>query len=902
MQQDSGLSSGRRLEYKYDAVGNRMYSTENFGGSSVGDLRTSYFAYDTMNRQILVDGTIDNNAYTNANLSETRGLRISYDFDGNRTREISGSGGWRQNEYYYDALGRLITTDELAYNWNNGNPVNDLIKRITRSYDKADRLVAIDLGHSEVQVSRYNTKGQLDAQAMILRDGFGYGYGAESLISNTYDAVGNLTQAQSRGTGYINTSTYTYRRLGDSYKQDLIETTQVMRQPGNFAWAAGGNGQIPITGNTWFTYDFDGALSYVNKFRAGSAMFDNDTNGIARSKRSWDDAGNQLPRTFNLTANGQVLGTWGNGERDFIAFQAIDTDFASGGQQTYQVRAGDTLRTIAAAVFGDAQLWYLIAEANALGDGDLRVGQTLLLPNRTATVHNNAATFEPYNAAKFVGDTMPYMPGPTAWQPSECAQVGIMVAAIAASILIGIAATAATVATLGLATVAVSPAAAILISAVIGAAAGATASMVSQGIMVAGKLQKEMNWAEVGISAGVGFATGLFSGGMSVLSSRAAAVALTAKSAGEAVKKTKTLLFFGSTFKSAISASKAGKAAMSTRQLKYLGARMLLEGALDAGVDAGAQGVRMAVGIQKKFEWGQTLSAFGSGAISGMAAKQNLDAYLTYRRPDIVPALTKTEAQVRSLVLSGTQMLNNRSTALALGARTALGGVVGASAGIGYDAALQGRDIASGKQSEWDWRRMGVSAAIGGSAGVLSGVAGKFMRASLELSALRTTIVGTAKIAHAAINYGVGSAEYRDALLGFGGELLGSGGFSTKRKTIGQLHEQREVQSQRIRNNNVLERGKELAEIRKLAAVTGSVQHITEVNKRAREALGMAAQRKRDNFSDGVSISRGSDLSLKDSLWTTGSKPLGSNGFDRGTAVRENELGFAVRSGLREYS
>ena len=53
---------------------------------------------------------------------------------------------------------------------------------------------------------------------------------------------------------------------------------------------------------------------------------------------------------------------------------------------------GDTLQTIAHSAYGDSSLWYRIADANGLsGNADLRVGQTLSIPNRVGTVHNYGA-------------------------------------------------------------------------------------------------------------------------------------------------------------------------------------------------------------------------------------------------------------------------------------------------------------------------------------------------------------------------------------------------------------------------------------------------------------------------------------------------------------------------------
>lgn len=767
----------RSLEYKYDAVGNRMYSREDFGGGFVGDWRTSYFAYDAMNRQTLVDGTVDN-ANGSWNLTESRGFRIDYDRDGNRIRETSGSGGWRQIDYRYDFLGRLIETERFTYTYSNGVENRNSNGKLRRWYDKADRLVAVELDGNKIQVSRYNSKGQLDAQAVVLTD---YGYGVESLTSNTYDSAGNLKTAVSRGTGYISTTNYTYGRMGENYKQTSIETIQRVRQPNHFEWGSN-TGQVDTPpGRTDLIYYFDGSLAMVNDTQsvAKTRFFRSDSTGTAIEKRMFPFSSVEAS---NLAVNGQVLGTWGSGQRDFVAYQAIDADFASGGRNIYQVRAGDTLRTIASTVFGDAQMWYLIADANAISDANLRVGQTLLIPNQIATIRNNAGTFEPYNVARFIGDTMPTVPGPAPWQPSQCQQIGVMVAAVVASIVIAAAATAATVFTLGTAAVAAYPAAGILISALIGAAAGAAASMASQGIMIAGRMQSEMNWADVGISAGVGFATGMFSGAMGIAASRAASAAKIAQSAGQAAKESKTMLFFGASFKSALNAKKTGDVVAYSRQLKYLRGRMLLEGSFNAVMDAGSQGVKLAIGQQEKFDWKQFGMAFGSGLMSGASPHQEA-AELAWNMK-YVPSKFK--------MLIQKSRINGNSAAVALASRTAIGGTFGALAGMAYDASQQFLDIHSGKMKSWDWNRFGASSAIGASAGALhlgAGVAGRLNeKTSLELGLFRKLITSSALLGHSALSYGVNSTSFMTRLADLNGTLLRSGlGGASRLKTRAKL-------------------------------------------------------------------------------------------------------------------
>lgn len=74
----------------------------------------------------------------------------------------------------------------------------------------------------------------------------------------------------------------------------------------------------------------------------------------------------------------------------------------------YPVRAGDTLRSIAQAAYGDADLWYEIASANGVAnDSELRVGQVLNTPTKVGGIHNSASTFAPYDPSRVVGSTEP---------------------------------------------------------------------------------------------------------------------------------------------------------------------------------------------------------------------------------------------------------------------------------------------------------------------------------------------------------------------------------------------------------------------------------------------------------------------------------------------------------------
>src|SRR6185369_14908505 len=93
-------------------------------------------------------------------------------------------------------------------------------------------------------------------------------------------------------------------------------------------------------------------------------------------------------------------------------YQPINADFATT-SSAYTVHSGDNLQSIAAALWGDNTLWYLIADANGLtGRETLKVGQTLVIPNKVTNIHNNSGTFAVYDAGKAMGDVNPTLPEP----------------------------------------------------------------------------------------------------------------------------------------------------------------------------------------------------------------------------------------------------------------------------------------------------------------------------------------------------------------------------------------------------------------------------------------------------------------------------------------------------------
>lgn len=317
------------------------------------------------------------------------------------------------------------------------------------------------------------------------------------------------------------------------------------------------------THTSTYSYDANGHLSSVSiaDGRPRTVSYVNDAAGQILERREIDGLSGGDPRQVWWFFDGKQVGATGNdGNDDPDYTTAIDermqvsgtgafrlgssqgtrhSDFdqaydslspgeGGGGGGAYTVRAGDTLASVAQASWGDASLWYLIADANGLtGAAALVPGQLLRVPAGLANLHNTADTFRPYDAARAIGDTAPTTPQP-AKAKKKCGGLGaILLAVVAVAVTVVVtagAAAALTGQTFGAAFGAMTGGAALggatagtWIAA--GVAGGAMGSLTSQGVGLATGLQDKFSWKAVGLSAlagGVGGglgASGLFGSG-----------------------------------------------------------------------------------------------------------------------------------------------------------------------------------------------------------------------------------------------------------------------------------------------------------------------------------------------------------------------------------------------------
>jgi hypothetical protein len=310
------------------------------------------------------------------------------------------------------------------------------------------------------------------------------------------------------GTAYTNTYATTYAKF-DGYKESQVAGSSTYFQ----------------AGATTSSYDRNGNLTAVSETFATS------------KNRSFvtDQAGHILRKTENgktqnyFYAGDKPLGSSGaltGADFDFN-YTPVSEQFPGTVPGSYVVSAGDTLRGIALAVFGDAQLWYLIADANGLKtDADLTAGRNLTIPNKVTNLRNAADTFKPYAPGAIIGDTTPTLPDPPPPPPvysssgggGGCGGFGAILVAVIAVVAVVMTAgvlAAPTVSTLagtwsaGVGALgagiggAVASGAAYSTALGIGsfALAGAVGSIASQAVGMAIGVQEEFSWGAVAMGA-----------------------------------------------------------------------------------------------------------------------------------------------------------------------------------------------------------------------------------------------------------------------------------------------------------------------------------------------------------------------------------------------------------------
>ena len=132
----------------------------------------------------------------------------------------------------------------------------------------------------------------------------------------------------------------------------------------------------------------------------------------------------QESESMHFTSSGNYLGEIGESKKkadgskgDFIntlKASQFKLPELSAGTPTfrYQVRQGDTLKALALSFYGNADYWYLIANANGVASDPtmpLVAGLSIEIPPR-GNVENNANSFKPMQVEHIIGNTLPSLP------------------------------------------------------------------------------------------------------------------------------------------------------------------------------------------------------------------------------------------------------------------------------------------------------------------------------------------------------------------------------------------------------------------------------------------------------------------------------------------------------------
>jgi YD repeat-containing protein len=645
-------SAPTSVAWEYDKVGNIRHMAATFrymdqqGNIAGTDSSQDYwYKYDSMNRFVTTKGVFNGARGSGSITRGFQGMDVSYDAAGRRasvTTSVDASywvdlypwgGFWvygyqeKKENYSYTADGYLaqVNTALGEISEDPGSiPAATGTGALTASYarDAMGRVTNYteytssgSLAYS--RAAAYNAKSQVtnDVVTSVRTDGTWvsgttYYFDSNGNGSGTYmggvvtKAVTSVTKNGAGQTGNSTTNTFEW------WDNALQKTT-------NYVSGSTNN-------TSTFYYDEGGHLQsvYIQDGRPRSVTFITDANGqILQRDEADNNASNGDPRELHYYFNGIKVGDvsnngtsdldyaasiaqhqavpgnyafrngWGTGynyadfDQSYDPINGLNYESSAG---RYTVQAGDTLESIAQAVWGDASFWYMIAEANGLSGADsIQAGQSLLIPNKVHNSHNNSSTWKVYDPNEAIGDT-----APTAVKPPKksggCGGFGMIlmvVVAIAVSVVTygaltapatatvtGSAAVATSVGALTIPTVAVSAGGilaggGLAAGVAAGALAAAAGSIVSQGVGLAIGAQDRFSWKGVALSA----LTGGVSGGLGGVN------------------------VFGSTAK--------GLGAIGNMAARGVASSVI------------TQGIALAAGLQSKFDWAGVASAGVGGGI-----------------------------------------------------------------------------------------------------------------------------------------------------------------------------------------------------------------------------------------------------------------------------------------------
>src|SRR5690606_26509412 len=247
----------------------------------------------------------------------------------------------------------------------------------------------------------------------------------------------SVTGASTNSRFKTTTTTSTYDAAGRRTR--VVETTPIPDQDSlesrrTFSYNA--DGQI-----TWRKDEYKDDGVWKQGRDEGSVKLQNiaprlisqeDWNALTKTQREqWYDRQDNHRMAY---VNGQLVATQDEAGKLDVLGQLSGFDSGTPGKGQVQVQQGENLRSLARRVYGNDQLWYVIADANGLeADASLVAGSTLNVPEVTTRL-NDASTIKPYDQAELTGPTtssLPYIPPPD----QGCGQIGVLIMAVVAVVV-----------------------------------------------------------------------------------------------------------------------------------------------------------------------------------------------------------------------------------------------------------------------------------------------------------------------------------------------------------------------------------------------------------------------------------------------------------------------------------
>jgi YD repeat-containing protein len=446
--------NGTTVTTRYDQMGNvrnRLSSFNQSVGSENRKVQDLWYEYDDMNR-VLVNGGI---RQSGAIVIGAKGMGFEYNGLGERIKmrygaQASGNttGSEKLETYQYFSDGELfkITWGHHTSTRSRGIMLNEATGEYQYAVYQADTTGGV--GDGRLATSYYDKDGKLMREVVKSKanaDGW-----TDKEVTYQYRADGTLLMRnevdtqQSDTTKKWNSSqtTYTYenwdeaRQTGsrtvsnvyidilDDDKAPTHKSKSVSVSSNRFDAqgrqldSSNSNRTEILTGTkdtklshteTSFKLNAEGTVlreDSIEYFQAADAVpgrYDINhryTQNIVAAGKTWGTLSNDdLQDSFEV----KPIGTIADGPSDWTArttadfdqnFVAINSGTGTGLRASYTVRGGETLQAIAQKLFGDASLWWKIADANGMvGGAAVADGQVLAIPeNISGSAYNNADT------------------------------------------------------------------------------------------------------------------------------------------------------------------------------------------------------------------------------------------------------------------------------------------------------------------------------------------------------------------------------------------------------------------------------------------------------------------------------------------------------------------------------